>query len=1193
MKHIFPKVKPRRLGQRGNSRYCYSGLRKKVSLTAPSLPDLSNLSDFFPNGNNDSFTKPSDTSATITTAATLNGGTSGDDDDKDVLTSSMSLTTFPNNNNSVIDDGTSCHTGGVPSRELVQSAAQHLIIEWAEKQLEKKFSTIKDLSRYLIECGLVDKSSFAAIALISSSEDNGRHLVITSDSKSSRNIGTFVSKKLNHKGTSNKEPKKKVDRCKSTSNSSTYSTQNGSKNRLARRVLSNSSSTSCQVDTNSNCKSIESSFSSKLETEKNDIKLVEIGHNGNSSSLLQGASPTNKIEITRASSSSHIIVLPNVSPVKVSATCCLSQPISDTSGSQSVQAPASSSPNKPVTLKYKRIQPKPVSYSSHNGMAMGASLSYSNAGTDNGTINYCESFKRRESATLPVSYSEMRESSSSSSSSSTSNHGDRGLGKSQTKRHHEACKEIIESSSKKRLLASVDGYNDSISYSKSTTLDSLSSAETLRSGGTNSIASLSPVLQSQSKCYGNITSSTEMCIKLQELECDALADDLNDNGNSNLDSHHDSNSSKLSQLRLLLEKNLPRSKNCMNGEDKVIPTDQGKSFDSNLECLMSIKYENQEANEMNRIVSSTNNSSNVANTFIDTRYISNKGNHKSNCDLTSSSSLLEEHINFDNVGDCISAQTQIPSVPASPNARRQAFSFQPISQRITPTIPENNTVLYTNTFANMQQGPSPQYNPNQRSIGVGLSQPPSSANSPFVSPRDTPVPLTRSRHDSGQSNYSTSRQTPYPVIDSGLSSISSSPFISPQSTPVPLSRMRASSNNINSFNGSYQRGLVNRARHSSGPGNSFSSIPPNIKNFMRSSSVSPLITQNGDMSMNGNAIGLNTHPSNHSSMNSSLSTNSTPMSPSSEPLSPSNALTMGDNLSSSELSLGHHSESILDSGFSSRDWLNSVSSSQSVQSSYSHSTNNNHVRQRHFSSPYATYTGNYSNNTINTNNNSTLFRDSTHSSEVQNLFKDGNYSESISHESSERPQLSRCHSVPVQRQMITTSCNGYLVDGSTDMIMTPPTVSSLEMSPDSEHSTASKSYPQASVCNSNFLLPSSPSTINNNSANKLSSAIQEDNNSTHTFIEGRHDVMVSGLQSKDWSSGEVNAISDEVDLNMANDQHSLLAYGDARRVTDESISSSAPLEDLGTTLQDLHDCDNDFSFETFELGVTSNAIGEM
>lgn len=48
MKHIFPAVKPRRLGQRGNSKYCYSGLKKKVRVDTPCLPsiDLRKVSNF-------------------------------------------------------------------------------------------------------------------------------------------------------------------------------------------------------------------------------------------------------------------------------------------------------------------------------------------------------------------------------------------------------------------------------------------------------------------------------------------------------------------------------------------------------------------------------------------------------------------------------------------------------------------------------------------------------------------------------------------------------------------------------------------------------------------------------------------------------------------------------------------------------------------------------------------------------------------------------------------------------------------------------------------------------------------------------------------------------------------------------------------------------------------------------------------
>lgn len=41
MKQVFPDIKPRRLGTRGHSRYCYAAMRKATKLPLPFLPDLS------------------------------------------------------------------------------------------------------------------------------------------------------------------------------------------------------------------------------------------------------------------------------------------------------------------------------------------------------------------------------------------------------------------------------------------------------------------------------------------------------------------------------------------------------------------------------------------------------------------------------------------------------------------------------------------------------------------------------------------------------------------------------------------------------------------------------------------------------------------------------------------------------------------------------------------------------------------------------------------------------------------------------------------------------------------------------------------------------------------------------------------------------------------------------------------------
>lgn len=40
MKQVFPGIRPRRLGTRGHSRYCYAAMRKTSKLPAPHLPTL-------------------------------------------------------------------------------------------------------------------------------------------------------------------------------------------------------------------------------------------------------------------------------------------------------------------------------------------------------------------------------------------------------------------------------------------------------------------------------------------------------------------------------------------------------------------------------------------------------------------------------------------------------------------------------------------------------------------------------------------------------------------------------------------------------------------------------------------------------------------------------------------------------------------------------------------------------------------------------------------------------------------------------------------------------------------------------------------------------------------------------------------------------------------------------------------------
>lgn len=43
MKQVYPRVRPRRLGVRGQSRYCYAGMRKRVKLAVPALPSVKEI----------------------------------------------------------------------------------------------------------------------------------------------------------------------------------------------------------------------------------------------------------------------------------------------------------------------------------------------------------------------------------------------------------------------------------------------------------------------------------------------------------------------------------------------------------------------------------------------------------------------------------------------------------------------------------------------------------------------------------------------------------------------------------------------------------------------------------------------------------------------------------------------------------------------------------------------------------------------------------------------------------------------------------------------------------------------------------------------------------------------------------------------------------------------------------------------
>ncbi|XP_071098625.1 serine-rich adhesin for platelets-like [Haliotis cracherodii] len=113
MKCVFPNVKPRRLGQRGQSKYCYSGLRKKLEVQPPSLPELE-----------------------ITPKKEKEEKTEEDE---------------------------------------VYTASRQLVCEWAHKLLGTNFNNLRELAEFLVGNLYVNSKSTAAFTVLAAMQDAGLH----------------------------------------------------------------------------------------------------------------------------------------------------------------------------------------------------------------------------------------------------------------------------------------------------------------------------------------------------------------------------------------------------------------------------------------------------------------------------------------------------------------------------------------------------------------------------------------------------------------------------------------------------------------------------------------------------------------------------------------------------------------------------------------------------------------------------------------------------------------------------------------------------------------------------------------------------------------------------------------------------------------------------------------------------------
>lgn len=519
-----------------------------------------------------------------------------------------------------------------------------------------------------------------------------------------------------------------------------------------------------------------------------------------------------------------------------------------------------------------------------------------------------------------------------------------------------------------------------------------------------------------------------------------------------------------------------------------------------------------------------NNSSNALNAM----YSVDHSNSNSNMSLTPNSNNFNGGFNFNDTSSiCAGGSTldeiancslnSANQIPPSPNSRRLQFNFQPISPRDTPTIPENATLemnmqLKQGSFGNNAGGFSGQAT-QMNSVAVGTSQPPSENNSPFISPRHTPNSMSRSRNNSGQSNYSNNNYRQTPMIsgnglaggntncnnnfDSGVSSISSSPFISPHSTPVPctarlINRLENGNNLSNSL----------RVRHSSGPGGPINRPVSNVMAYHRSNSLSPMIiSDNYFLSNNNNNI---SNPSSYlNSLNSDLM------------LSKCNVVTQTD------LKSGQEGQLMLPSFNSQLDNYPFLAKSQ--------------LRQRHFSNPYGAV-----------NSNSALMKPETPGNATINS------SNSPSNDESIKALLNRSQSVPLNPIFQTANSFDSIssLEGQYDNFgqLANAGTSNGGLSELDQTSPISKSYPSTPLCtNESFTLPhSSVGTSNSTTGNSNGSLEGSGNifsgvnidefltNDSDPIIQSGQDLIVSSVQITPGpginEAGGVTSVNDELNV---------------------------------------------------------------
>ncbi|XP_054710245.1 LOW QUALITY PROTEIN: DNA-binding protein RFX7-like [Uloborus diversus] len=1199
MKQIFPSVKPRRLGTRGNSRYCYSGLRKKLVLKPPILPDIN-----------------------------------AEKENCDAL------------------EG--CET------DDVLSASCHLLFEWVEKLLGMKFESLRDLATHLLENMYVDNRSVAAFTVLL---DSSPHLLEKGFPNSDGGVKKseaqiHLQRKIQEKEHI-KEQKKKLQEQQSnlvclnkgkilSSKKKNLKSKKPKSFPLPADIVDfpedkESEKIICQPESQ-----LQNSNSAEIPVKEEDCELEVIPstlcESPSKSEIIKeqlspekqpspSQSPGYQQDIEDSTKKKNKVLSHSKTPV------CIAQSLSSIIIVPSISHLPEMGKQTLTPQKYKRIQPKPSSNESFSaavrtraGSLGSSSIKPKNRSNDGRRSSHAwlqsdsnaeidDSFSKRSFANISRSISKpailSRSKKSAVCEQATLKENLEFLSDSLTSSNEEVMQNVSVNEKPNQTATELIMKNNSQEHFVETSVCSEDNNAVKRhldeSGGNIANKRLHldgniSVNKDNISCNALVQNSLNQRstsieeVSVYEIEGDALNDYFR-GSNSHTSvfiptkreskESEPSNSSnnkveQLSQLRILLEQNLPRgisktvkspknqmvsSSSPLVSDENVLLSHQMKSINLNSKDLYSTQMQdlnksvfsnstlereiniepmsdknadfiksNMHIDTVEKLLSSSDLNAQVGlsdneellsnsniflnstksdiqmdissqNGLLDMNKTSDINDSLLASNVISNVELLSQQTNHILHSNRVSTYTQVPSVPQSPNTRRRAFNFMPISPRHTP-VPDTACPAVS-----LLSSPVPnQYPRNMMSTAVGPSQPPSNAGSPFVSPRSTPVSLCRSRHSSGQSTYSASRHTPFQNFDSGVSSVSTSPFISPQPTPVPIgSRLRHNSSHgtgktvtfcsINSPQIIHSQSAINvgRTRHSSGPGG------PHLLGSLyapRSAPLSPLVSDQCPPS----SFMFPSASESRSRHNSG--SNTTSLSPLSEQASSSSSSCTSNlpDLSSTTDTVQSLSHSFIKDGAA--DLL--ISANPTFKQ----------VRQRHASGSVI-YTK------------PSLIMKDTFSPEVQSLLKNNVAA------GTEFMLSNRSQSVPLHQMLQNLDTYCFL----------PQPV---------EDSCPTKSHPNTPVMNQMFSFPSLSSTQENPSL----------------ILSG--DVLNCDKPLVQSSQMEWSGLEPTSDLEMSSARRNLAPLLDG------------PLsDDLQTTLEDLRDCDTDFSKFAQELELSQTEDGSL